>query len=410
MKYTSALYLTYDGLGDQLGPSQITPYLKLISERVENLYLISFEKKGDYYFQELINELPKNIIWKRLQFTNSSNQVAKIYDLLRFIFFANSFLILKKINVIHARGHVGSFATFPFLFLLRKVRFIFDYRGMWIDERIDKGLFDTSKFVHKLEYLFGKKLEVAYLKRANKIIVLTNTIKDFFVKECNIPSLKIKVLPCVANFDSFRYTKNGRKFIREEFNIPNEAFLLGYVGSYGRMYACADTIKFFRLSLYRNNVYLLIVSNQVGEWLNALNQQLDEHEIKRVFIVSSKHSDLYKYLSAMDLMLALIVPSKARIASSPTKVGEAFAIGLPVLTNIGVGDLEIDIKKFNAGKVINIKEINHLKNDTINIKSLLDEVSSRSHIRNSAKANYSFIEAAIPVYDSLYKLSNKNKN
>ena len=52
-----SLYITYDGLSDPLGRSQIIPYLKIISQN-RNLSVLSFEKEKNIKFlQEIHYEL-----------------------------------------------------------------------------------------------------------------------------------------------------------------------------------------------------------------------------------------------------------------------------------------------------------------------------------------------------------------
>ena len=42
-----SLYITYDGLSDPLGGSQIVPYLKIISQN-RSLSVLSFEKEKNF--------------------------------------------------------------------------------------------------------------------------------------------------------------------------------------------------------------------------------------------------------------------------------------------------------------------------------------------------------------------------
>ena len=46
------LYLTYDGLTDPLGQSQILPYLKMLSTKGAEISIISFEKKQRFAEQK----------------------------------------------------------------------------------------------------------------------------------------------------------------------------------------------------------------------------------------------------------------------------------------------------------------------------------------------------------------------
>jgi glycosyltransferase involved in cell wall biosynthesis len=51
-------------------------------------------------------------------------------------------------------------------------------------------------------------------------------------------------------------------------------------------------------------------------------------------------------------MVSFIKPTYAKIASSPTKNAEALAMGIPLICNYGVGDLEEFFALINAGKII----------------------------------------------------------
>ena len=65
------LYITYDGLLDPLGSSQILPYLYGINDPSKAIFVISFEKSKLYkkFHKKLNNELQeKNIYWKPLLF------------------------------------------------------------------------------------------------------------------------------------------------------------------------------------------------------------------------------------------------------------------------------------------------------------------------------------------------------
>ena len=44
----SVLYLSYDGMTDPLGQSQVLPYLKGISKAGYTVHLVSYEKKEKY--------------------------------------------------------------------------------------------------------------------------------------------------------------------------------------------------------------------------------------------------------------------------------------------------------------------------------------------------------------------------
>ena len=85
------LFITYDGLLDPLGRSQIVPYLKSISNSKRRINVLSFEKSKNIE-QKKINLLRKdllknNIFWKYNKFSENYGKIGKIYDLIKMFFF-----------------------------------------------------------------------------------------------------------------------------------------------------------------------------------------------------------------------------------------------------------------------------------------------------------------------------------
>jgi glycosyltransferase involved in cell wall biosynthesis len=58
------------------------------------------------------------------------------------------------------------------------------------------------------------------------------------------------------------------------------------------------------------------------------------------------------YISLFDLSVMFIKPSFSKTASSPTKLGELMAMGIPVICNSGVGDVKEIVEKYNAGIIL----------------------------------------------------------
>ena len=82
----NVLFITYDGLLDPLGGSQILPYLMDIAKNKSSLHIISFEKPEKYAegSNALCNKLTeKNISWTPLIFTRRYGKLGKLYDLFR---------------------------------------------------------------------------------------------------------------------------------------------------------------------------------------------------------------------------------------------------------------------------------------------------------------------------------------
>ena len=84
-KKPNVLYITYDGLLDPLGESQILPYLIGLRRNFKSLRIISFEKP--YFSKKIILQKRRilnthKINWSPLVFSDTSNILFKILDLI----------------------------------------------------------------------------------------------------------------------------------------------------------------------------------------------------------------------------------------------------------------------------------------------------------------------------------------
>ena len=80
----TVLYITYDGLLDPLGSSQILPYVKGISVHQDKVVIVSFEKAERLLRDKdaLLFDLQSYaIIWKPLRFTKGLGFVGKSWGL-----------------------------------------------------------------------------------------------------------------------------------------------------------------------------------------------------------------------------------------------------------------------------------------------------------------------------------------
>ena len=92
-------------------------------------------------------------------------------------------------------------------------------------------------------------------------------------------------------------------------------------------------------------------------------------------ITSVKRTEMPLYLSLIDLGIFYIKNSFSKSASSPTKLGEMLLMGIPVLCNSGVGDLDGFFAKNRVGYCHDIDEAV----DTNKLKALfsLDKAAIR---------------------------------
>lgn len=261
-----------------------------------------------------------------------------------------------KIQIVHARSHVAGWVG---LFLKRVLgtRLLFDCRGLWVDERVDKGGWDLSRVSHRWQYRYFKARERTLFRNADHIVVLTQAVVPEVIKLGAKQSDRITVIPCCADFEHFRILDEAQKKIaRQSFGWPTDGLVLGYLGSIGKMYMIEDYLKVFQLSATkRPDVFALLVTPDVGKAKILASEVLTPAVLERMNIVEASRDEVPRLLAAMDVLISFIQPSYARMGSSPTKNAEAMAMGVPLVCNPGVGDVEGQVTALNAGFIVDLK-------------------------------------------------------
>ncbi len=409
------LYITYDGLLDPLGSSQILPYLYGINDPSKAIFVISFEKSKLYkkFHKKLNNELQeKNIYWKPLLFSNQFGLIGKLWDFLKIYIFSIRITVNKKINIVHARGHVAAQVA-GFLKVFFKVKFIFDFRGLWADERVDKGGWNLNNIFDKLQYRYFKNKEKQLLMRCDHTIVLTKKVVSEICKISKIEFDKITVIPCCADFDHFTIQTEEKKLnIRQQLKIPKNSIVIGYLGSIGQMYLINDYLKFLDLLHYeyrksKQHIYGLIITNDLFNAKNAINQVASDELKENILVSTASRNEVPKFLHSLDVLISFISVTYARQAASPTKIAESFATGIPIISNAGVGDVDDQLLSVHGGLIIEDTSIKNLQETIIDLNDVLN--LDRMNIRAKAKEFLS-LDIAIQRYKDVYSKVNFRKN
>jgi glycosyltransferase involved in cell wall biosynthesis len=204
-----------------------------------------------------------------------------------------------------------------------------------------------------------KRLEGPMVRTADRIICLThracNVLNDAYLGGGAEPLARFQVVPCCADFAHFDLSKvsaESIKSVRERLGLPEDAFVLLYLGSLGTDYLLGNMITLFRQLLkLQPRAYFLFVSNN-GE---ALVYKECEHQsvpIDRIRYTSALREAVPAHIALADLSVVFIRADHTKVGCSPTKLAELFACNVPVIANPGVGDLDAIIDPSKNGSVI----------------------------------------------------------
>jgi len=399
------LFLTYDGLTDPLGQSQVLTYLAGLSKRGYSITIVSSEKKSASYAVADIKQLLKehNINWHSIQYTKYPPVLSTLYDLLKFGLLCRKLCKQEKYDIVHCRSYIPALIGIH----LKKrfgLKFIFDMRGFFADERIDGRIWKQSRFLNRILYKFFKRKEERFLGGADYTICLTERARKEILSWRIITGqpIPIQVIPCCADttqFDPKRFSEEDKKALREKTGILDSDFLLMYSGAIGTWYMLDEMFDFFKRLLLKSNAKFLFITYDDPENILrvARNKKINENLIR---IVKAKHTEVPALLSICDLSVYFIKPLYSKIASSPAKQGEIMSMGIPIICNTNIGDSDSIIKEAEGGMII--RSFTDADYDYVvsNIPDLL--LKSKEKIRSTA-LHYFSLQRGVQNYHEVYE-------
>jgi glycosyltransferase involved in cell wall biosynthesis len=397
------LYLSYDGLTDPLGQSQVLPYIQHLSKLGFSFTILSFEKK-ERFNQEKRNveeiTMTYGIKWVPLRFSAKPPILSKIYDRYNMRRQAVRLHRKEKFNMVHCRSYVAA-ETGWYLKQKFGVKMLFDMRGFWVDERVDNGQWRKDHWLFKTLYNYYKKKERTFLLNADGIVSLTHAAKDYLLKKTEYKNLTIQVIPCCADLDHFDYKNVSVEAIRHQrglLGIPETAKVVSYLGSVGGWYMTKEMFSFFKILQEKNFdfVFLILTKDdpeKVKEEARQANISLDKIHIQYV-----PRNQLPLYLALSNYSVFFIRNSFSKIASSPTKHAELMGMGVPVVCN-SIGDTGHIIEKTKTGIVVPEFSQQALQ---LAADKLFHENFDKEYIRNCAKEIFD-LSYGIKKYMEIYQ-------
>lgn len=398
------LYLSYDGMTDPLGQSQVLPYLFGLAAKGVCIHLVSFEKK------EYAQDIPRikalceenGIVWRPQQYTKKPPLISTIKDIQRMKKVALRLHETVGFHIVHCRSYISAIVGRN-LQQKKGLKFIFDMRGFWADERVEGNIWNKTNPVFKKAYQFFKRKELEFFNEADAIISLTKNGKQEIESWDTLPRLSnIEVIPCCVDLDRFDAAKIETKTVdkkRKELAITDDDFVLGYVGSIGTWYMLPEMLEFYaELRQQKSKSKFLFISREPKENIVQLAQEKGIPAAE-IIVTGTTHNEVPIYLSLFDFSLFFIRPTFSKKASSPTKQGELMALGIPIICNAGVGDTDTIIKEANAGIVLD-----KLDKKSYQTTSLHPSDYNKNEIRKGAEKWYSLkngVEHYFRVYQSV---------
>lgn len=399
-KKVKVLYLSYDGMTDPLGQSQVLPYLGGLALEGYEFHLVSFEKPERFgKHRETITSIcaESGIQWHPLTYTKNPPVLSTWWDVRKLSRLARKLHSQEHFSIVHCRSYITALTG---LSLKRKegIPFIFDMRGFWADERVDGKLWNLGNPLFRSVYNFFKNKEIQFIEESDTTVSLTERGKSEILswkgKFKNTPD--IHVIPCCADLEVFNYAG---------LEQAQEPFVLGYLGAIGTWYMLDEMLDFFKVILkrYPDAVFHFLTKEAPGEILEKATQKgISPVSLK---IEEAARKMIPELTRNWNCAVFFIRPTYSKQASSPTKLGELMGMGIPVICNTGVGDVDLVVQETQCG--VSIDTFSEASYETA-LNLFLQKDYEKQEIRQGAKTNFD-LQEGIKKYGNIYlRLLNKN--
>lgn len=388
-KYIYLSNLNYSGSVYQ---TQVLDWLKLYEEHNLKFDLIQVFHIKDLKRPSYIRSQMKGLRSSSDYFSGSiylfpSKSVLYLFN--SFFLFLKIFWSLSRNDevVIFSRAIIGREIFLLKKFYPAKLKYIFDARAAAAEE--NKYLAASRNDFSRRRYrIIANTYYLVYqtLKAADKVFVVSNVLKDYFISTYNLSEKNFVLYPCLSDSGKFSFNESIRDEQRKELGIGKSKTTFIYSGGIDEWHIASKMFEFFRhLKKHRPDIIIIILTRNT----EGVDKMLERYqEIKpNVWHTSVNNNEVFKYLNAADYGVLFRENTLMNNVASPTKFAEYMLCGLPVIISEGVGDFSEYAIDNDLGVLIKESELE--EPGSFDFASFLNRKFDRKHIAQVGKDNFS---------------------
>ena len=254
---------------------------------------------------------------------------------------------------------------------------------------------EIMKFYKHVNSFFGKLFispkrwkiaEESFVKKANKIIVVTDKAKEELLSRVNIDQKKIIVYPNTVRNDFYKDKKVDRDLEKKY----SKEFVITYVGNTSKrrgLLTVIDSLKIIQKTI--PNIKLLIIGKSSFD--NVIKDKVKQNQIEKLvdFIGWIKESDIPNYLSISELGLSPLHKNIHHDTTYANKVFQYISFGCPIVSSNVIAQSEL-VNKYKIGVIFE-------DNNAFDLSDKIIELHNDKNLYNRLKQN---------CLDSIEKLNN----
>ncbi|SRR6266404_1466207 len=399
----AVLYIVYWGAAEPLGQSLVLPSVKRLARLGADLTLVTFEKPSDLERKDLIAQIRADldrhsVRWIPLRYHKRPRVPATGFDLLQGCVRSVVSQLGAKPDIVHSRTFVGGLMGLAIASVLPS-KLIYHNEGFYPDEQVDAGVWKANSTPHRV----AKNLERKIYSKADAIIAMSHRGKRVIEE---IPAVYRKetpviVVPSCVDLNHFQSRQ-------PKLRAGQDAMRFVYSGSIGGRYNLDQAARFVAAASSEiGNAHLRVLTRQdaalVASMLRRSGLNGDSWSTEAV-----PYSAMPAMLAGQDAGLLFLSQGLSEHGCSPTKIGEYWAMGLPVVTTPNVSDTDEIIRREQVGVIVRENSDVAFRSAARELRSLLEDEELPARCRRAAERHYALEPACDRQFRLYGELSSKS--
>ena len=375
------LYVAYWGAAEPLGQSLILPTIEKLSDRGTRLALLTFEKPGDLDRTDVIDRVRERlaqhgVAWRRLRYHKRPRVPATAFDMVSGWLHGVALGWRLHADIVLGRTFIGGLIARAIAATLR-VPFVYHAEGFYPDEMVDGGFWLQDSLLHRA----ARRLDRLLYDSAAGIVVLSTRAARVVEERPSVHEKRTPVIVVPSCVDLERFTWDGNP------RPPRQPLRFVYVGSVGGRYELDRIARFVAVLHARTPVRLQILSREPKEIVAGFVRAggLDDGLWDLTFV---PHGDVPAALARNDVGIHFLTRGLSEHGCSPTKIGEYWACGLPVVSTANVSDTDELVARFAAGVIVSEHTDVAYREAGERLLQLLADPGLAARCRAAAEAHY----------------------
>lgn len=390
------LYIVYWGAAEPLGQSLVLPAVKRLAALGADVTLVTFEKPADAANRDEMARIRRllqesDVRWVPLGYHKRPKWPATAADIIRGWIQGIVERMRHRPDIIHARTFIGGLIGLALAPAIG-AKLIYHNEGFYPDEQVDGGVWTANSVPHRL----AKSLEQRMYARADGIIAMSHRGKHVIESLPAVARNRTPVIVVPSCVDLGRFRWNGSRP-----DVPPVSLRLVYIGSVGARYLL-DRIGRFAAVVFRDVLpgHLRILTKAdlgLVRSMLAVGGLSAEHWS----VESVPHAAMPEQLAQQHAGLFFLAQGLSEHGCSPTKIGEYWAMGLPVITTPNVSDTDEIIARRRVGVIVHEHTDAAYRHAGDQLLLLLNDPELPARCRQAAEAHYA-LEPACQRQMDLY--------